>query len=164
MPKNNPDSFKIASIIIYFLMLFALWFILSGYLKSLLIFFGLISVIFVLWMSARSKSLNYDVLPLKLIVKLPIYWIWLIKEIIKSGLTTTKIIWKGNYSPELIKVKASQKNDTGKANYANAITLTPGTVTIEIDKDTFLVHALSKELSEDLQSGEMDKFITGLHK
>jgi len=109
VPKNKSDSFKIASIIVYFLMLFALWFVLSGYLKSLLIFFGLISVIFVLWMSARSKSLNYDVLPLKLIVKLPIYWIWLIKEIIKSGLTTTKIIWKGNYSPELIKVKASQK-------------------------------------------------------
>jgi len=162
--KNNPDSFKAASIIVYFIMLFALWFVLSSYLKSLLLFFGLISVVFVLWMSARSKSLNYDVLPIKLLIKLPIYWLWLIKEIIKSGITTTKVIWKGNYNPELIKVKSSQKNDTGKANYANAITLTPGTVTIEIDKDTFLVHALSKELSDDLQSGEMDKFITGLHK
>ena len=51
-----------------------------------------------------------------------------------------------------------------KQTTLNAITLTPGTVTIEIDKDTFLVHALSKELSEDLQSGEMDKLIAGLHK
>ena len=34
----------------------------------------------------------------------------------------------------------------------------------KINKDTFLVHALSKELAEDLQSGEMDKLITGLHK
>ena len=164
MPKNNPDSPKTISIIVYFILLFALWFVLSGYLKTLLLFFGLVSVIFVLWMSVRSKSLNHDALPLKLLIKLPIYWIWLIKEIIKSGLTTTKIIWKGNYTPQLVKVKASQKNDTGKANYANAITLTPGTVTIEINKDTFLVHALSKELAEDLQSGEMDKLITGLHK
>ena len=164
MPKNNPDSPKTISVIVYFILLFALWFVLSGYLKTLLLFFGLISVIFVLWMSVRSKSLNYDAFPLKLLIKLPIYWIWLIKEIIKSGLTTTKIIWKGNHTPQLIKVKASQKNDTGKANYANAITLTPGTVTIEINKDTFLVHALSKELAEDLQSGDMDKLIKGLHK
>ena len=164
MAKNISDSFKTPSIIVYFLILFALWFVLSGFLKPLLLFFGLISVVFVLWMSVRSKSLNYDVLPLKLFLKLPFYWLWLIKEIMKSGLTTTKIIWKGKYDPVLIKVKASQKNDTGKANYANAITLTPGTVTIEIDKDTFLVHALSKELSDDLHSGEMDKFITGLHK
>lgn len=164
MAKNNPDSFKTVSIIVYFVILFALWFALSGYLKPLLLLFGLISVVFVLWMSIRSKSLNYDVLPLKLLFKLPIYWLWLIREIIKSGLTTTKIIWKGEYSPVLFKIKSSQKSETGKANYANAITLTPGTVTIEVDKDTFLVHALSKDLSDDLKSGEMDKFITDLHR
>ena len=164
MAKNNPDSFKTASVIVYCIMLFALWFLLSGFLKPLLLFFGLVSVAFVLWMSVRSKSLNYDVLPLKLFFKLPIYWLWLIKEIIKSGLITTKIIWKGEYNPVLFKVRSSQKSATGKANYANEITLTPGTVTIEVDKDTFLVHALSKNLSDDLKSGEMDKLITDLHR
>ena len=88
----------------------------------------------------------------------------MIKEIIKSGLITTKIILKGEYNPVLFKVRSSQKSATGKANYANAITLTPGTVTIEVDKDTFLVHALSKSLSDDLKSGEMDKLITDLHR
>jgi len=42
--KNNPDSFKTASVIVYFVMLFALWFLLSGFLKPLLLFFGLVSV------------------------------------------------------------------------------------------------------------------------
>jgi hypothetical protein len=37
--KNNPDSFKTASVIVYFIMLFALWFLLSGFLKPLLLFF-----------------------------------------------------------------------------------------------------------------------------
>jgi multicomponent Na+:H+ antiporter subunit E len=115
-------------------------------------------------MSFRAKALDYDALPLKLLLRLPFYWLWLTKEIIKSGLTTTKIIWSNDYSPELIKIKASQKNSTGIANYANAITLTPGTVTIEIEKNNLLVHALSKDLSEDLQSGEMDRLITGLDK
>ncbi len=88
----------------------------------------------------------------------------LFKEIFKSGITTTALIWNGKYSPQLISVKASQKNRTGIANYANAITLTPGTVTIEVDKKTFLVHALSKKLSEDLQTDDMNKVITDLDK
>ena len=115
-------------------------------------------------MSLRAKALDNDALPLKLLIRLPFYWLWLVKEIFKSGITTTKIIWNDNPSPELIKIKASQKNSTGIANYANAITLTPGTVTIEVEKNDLLIHALSKELSEDLQTGEMDRLITGLHK
>ena len=73
-------------------------------------------------------------------------------------------ITRSSLPPELIKIKASQKNSTGIANYANAITLTPGTVTIEVEKNDLLIHALSKELSEDLQTGEMDRLITGLDK
>ena len=164
MATKIKHSVKFISFIVYFIVLFLLWFTLSGYLKPLLLFFGLISVLFVSWMSFRAKALDYDALPLKLLLRLPFYWLWLAKEIIKSGITTTKIIWSNDYSPELIKIKASQKNSTGIANYANAITLTPGTVTIEIEKNNLLVHALSKELSEDLQSGEMDRLITGLDK
>ena len=164
MATKQKHSAKFLSFIVYFVVLFLLWYILSGYLKPLLLFFGLISVLFVSWMSYRARALDSDIFPLKLLLRLPFYWLWLTKEIIKSGLSTTKIIWSNNYSPELIKIKASQKNSTGIANYANAITLTPGTVTIEVEKNDLLVHALSKELSKDLQSGEMDRFITGLDK
>ena len=164
MAKLNKDSLKTLSFITYFVLLFVFWFILSGYLKSLLLFFGLVSVLFVFWMSYMAKALQEDSLPLKIIIRLPFYWIWLFKEIFKSGVTTTALIWNGKYSPQLISVKASQKNRTGIANYANAITLTPGTVTIEIDKKTFLVHALSKKLSEDLQTDDMNKVITDLDK
>jgi multicomponent Na+:H+ antiporter subunit E len=161
---KTKNSVKFLSILVYFLVLFALWYVLSGYLKPLLLFFGLVSVLFVSWMSLRAKALDNDALPLKLLLRLPFYWLWLVKEIFKSGITTTKIIWNNKPSPELIKIKASQKNSTGIANYANAITLTPGTVTIEVEKNDLLIHALSKELSEDLQTGEMDRFIAGLDK
>ena len=63
----------------------------------------------------RAKALDNDALPLKLLLRLPFYWLWLVKEIFKSGITTTKIIWNNNPSPELIKIKASQKNSTGIA-------------------------------------------------
>ena len=119
MAKPNKDSLKTLSFITYFIILFVFWFILSGYLKTLLLFFGVISVLFVFWMSYRAKALEEDSLPLKIILRLPFYWIWLFKEIFKSGITTTALIWNGKYSPQLITVKASQKNRTGIANYAN---------------------------------------------
>lgn len=164
MAKNNSHSVKAITIIAYFAVLSVLWFTLSGYLKPLLLSLGFISIVFVLWMSLRAEALNKDAFPIRLLYRLPIYWLWLTKEIIKSGISTTKIIWSNNYNPELIKTKASQKNSTGIANYANAITLTPGTVTIEIKNNTFLVHALSKDLSDDLQTGDMDRYISNLDK
>lgn len=164
MAKQYKDSLKTLSFIVYFIILFVLWLVLSGYLKTLLLFFGLVSVLFVIWMSYRANALEEDSLPIKLILKLPFYWLWLFKEIFKSGIITTALIWNGKFSPQLFRIKASQKNTTGIANYANAITLTPGTVTIEVEKKTLLVHALNKKLSEDLQSEDMDKVITGLDK
>ena len=164
MAKQYKDSLKTLSFIVYFIILFVLWLVLSGYLKTLLLFFGLVSVLFVIWMSYRANALEEDSLPIKLILKLPFYWLWLSKEIFKSGIITTALIWNGKFSPQLFRIKASQKSTTGIANYANAITLTPGTVTIEVEKKTLLVHALNKKLSEDLQSEDMDKVITGLDK
>lgn len=164
MAKQYKDSLKTLSFIVYFIILFVLWLVLSGYLKTLLLFFGLVSVLFVIWMSYRANALEEDSLPIKLILKLPFYWLWLFKEIFKSGIITTALIWNGKFSPQLFRIKASQKSTTGIANYANAITLTPGTVTIEVEKKTLLVHALNKKLSEDLQSEDMDKVITGLDK
>ncbi len=164
MAKQYKDSLKTLSFIVYFIILFVLWLVLSGYLKTLLLFFGLVSVLFVIWMSYRANALEEDSLPIKLILKLPFYWLWLFKEIFKSGIITTALIWNGKFVPQLFRIKASQKSTTGIANYANAITLTPGTVTIEVEKKTLLVHALNKKLSEDLQSEDMDKVITGLDK
>ena len=164
MAKQYKDSLKTLSFIVYFIILFVLWLVLSGYLKTLLLFFGLVSVLFVIWMSYRANALEEDSLPIKLILKLPFYWLWLFKEIFKSGIITTALIWNGKFTPQLFRIKASQKSTTGIANYANAITLTPGTVTIEVEKKTLLVHALNKKLSEDLQSEDMDKVITGLDK
>ena len=164
MAKQYKDSLKTLSFIVYFIILSVLWLVLSGYLKTLLLFFGLVSVLFVIWMSYRANALEEDSLPIKLILKLPFYWLWLFKEIFKSGIITTALIWNGKFVPQLFRIKASQKSTTGIANYANAITLTPGTVTIEVEKKTLLVHALNKKLSEDLQSEDMDKVITGLDK
>jgi multicomponent Na+:H+ antiporter subunit E len=60
----------------------------------------------------------------------------------------------------LIRVKTSQRRDAGRVIYANCITLTPGTVSIDVTGDEIVVHALTREAARDLASGEMDRRVT----
>ena len=61
---------------------------------------------------------------------------------------------------------ATQATAGGIVTYANSITLTPGTVTIEVedgkDGTSFLVHAVDASFAEDVESGEMDRRVTAL--
>lgn len=87
------------------------------------------------------------------------YWPWLIKEIILSGWTVTKLILHPRLpiSPTLIEFVPSQKTDLGLVVHANSITLTPGTIAIEVEPGRMLVHALTRDGAGGLQNSEMDR-------
>ena len=92
------------------------------------------------------------------------YYFWLIKEIVKANMNVVKHIWlgKNSISPQLKTIKISQKTDMGKVIYANSITLTPGTVAIDLQGDEILVHALLAADMTSLEQGEMDARIRKL--
>jgi len=87
------------------------------------------------------------------------YWPWLIKEIIKSAWDVTKRILHPQMpiSPTLKEFKPSQKTDIGLVIHANSITLTPGTISVEVEPGRFLVHALTSEGAAGLAESEMDR-------
>ena len=62
----------------------------------------------------------------------------------------------------LISVRANQKSELGRVILANSITLTPGTVSVVLQGDRILVHALSFEGAEEDLSGEMDRRVCQL--
>jgi multicomponent Na+:H+ antiporter subunit E len=73
-------------------------------------------------------------------------------------------IWrpKLEITPGTATLTASQRSDMGKVIYANSITLTPGTVAINVTGDKIKVHALTREGLEELQGGEMDRRVSKL--
>ena len=99
--------------------------------------------------------------PIDYLLRGLVYWPWLVVEIAKSAWAVARIIVdpKLPISPRLIRTKASQRTAVGIATYANSITLTPGTITIEIDRreQEFLVHALTRDSAADLEEGAMDR-------
>ncbi|MDN7013789.1 hypothetical protein FGW20_12260 [Methanoculleus sp. FWC-SCC3] len=51
--------------------------------------------------------------------------------------------------PALITIETSFRNDVLRTSFANAMTLTPGTVTVDVTGGTFIVHALVREMAEE---------------
>lgn len=146
------------------LSLAAFWLVSSGHFSVLMMSFGAVSIALVLFIAHRMDVIDHESQPIHLTFRLPAYYLWLNKEIILSNITVVKHIWLGNtsISPAMKTITASQKTDIGKVIYANSITLTPGTVTVAMDNDQFLVHALVEDSLKDLESGDMDRRVTQL--
>ena len=150
------------SVMAYTGLMVLLWLVLSGHYTPLLLWFGVISCAFAVFLAWKGNFLNGEMKPEEWLVKVPVYWVWLGYEILKSNITTAKAIWMNKFDPELFSVTATQKNENGLANYANSITLTPGTVTVSINDNIFLVHALTARMGDDVRTGVMDEKITKL--
>ena len=147
---------------ILFFILFSLWLLMSGHYNVLIISLGVISCAFCVYVAKRGKLIDDEGLPTFFMPRLLNYLIWLFKEILKSNLSTAKVIINGKVEPETFTVKTSQVTDVAKVTYANSITLTPGTVTTKIQKGVFEVHALNSDFGNDVRTNEMDKKVTWL--
>ena len=153
-----------AKSITLFIVLFGFWLLMSGYYTPLILSLGVISCLLCVYLTIKGKFLDNETLPIYFFPRLIQYTLWLIKEILKSNIQTAKVIIMKSEEPELFSVKATQKTNEGKVTYANSITLTPGTVTTQINNDIFEVHALTKDFGDDVRSSEMDKMVTWLEK
>ena len=147
---------------ILFFILFSLWLLMSGHYNVLIVCLGIISCAFCVYVAKRGKLIDDEGLPIFFMPRLLNYLIWLFKEILKSNLSTAKVIINGKVEPETFTVKTSQVTDVAKVTYANSITLTPGTVTTKIQKGVFEVHALNSDFGNDVRTNEMDKKVTWL--
>lgn len=149
-----------------FTILFGLWLLLSGEFTPLLIILGVVSCLLVLYLVHRMDFIDHELHPMHLHpVRVLAYWIWLLKEIFKSNIDVARIIVKPSQpvSPKIFRIKTSQIDEIGQVIYANSITLTPGTVSMEVSDDEIEVHALTNAAAKVLQAGEMDRRVRRLY-
>ena len=138
--------------------LFLFWVALSGYFTPFLLSAGLVSAIAVVWLAHRMAVVDREGHPIHLGPAATVYWPWLAKEIVKSAWDVTKIILQPRLpiQPTLVRFAPSQRTEVGLATHANSITLTPGTISVEVGRNEFLVHALTAAGADGVQNGEMD--------
>ncbi len=142
--------------------LFVFWLLLSGYFEPFLMGAGIACAIAVVWLAHRMEVIDHEAHPIHLGWRALRYWPWLVKEIAKSAWDVSKIIVNPRLpvSPQLVRVKTTQRTTVGLVTYANSITLTPGTISVEVTEGTILVHALTREGAASLMQGGMDRRVT----
>ena len=139
----------------------ALW---SGhFFEPFLLLLGAFSIVGVILLYRRMQILDDEIAPL-LGVKPIAYGLWMITEIVLANIEVAKLIVdpKLPIRPQMIRVKANQATELGRVILANSITLTPGTVSVDMQGDRIWVHALSFEGAEEDLSGDMDRRICEL--
>lgn len=145
--------------------LMALWLLMSGVYKSLVIGFGLGSVFLIMIILWRMDKVDGDHVQIRLNpLRFLGYIIWLFGEIAKSNWAVTRVI----LSPvmpirqKMLVVPQSQKTDLAQVIFANSITLTPGTITVETEENGLLVHALSYCPEDDASLADMDRRVSAV--
>lgn len=140
------------------------WLGLSGFFKPLLLSLGAVSVAITLIFAVRIKFFDHVVGMTKMGWKLPAYWFWLLIEIIKSAIQVARIVLSPTIpkNHRLVRLTATSGEELPRVILGNSITLSPGTITIDIDEREVLVHCISEEGAQDMESGELLRRIENL--
>ncbi len=138
-----------------------LWWVLSGYPKPLLLSFGVVTVGFAVWLAHRLDVIDHESHPIHFSWPLLRFWSRLIVEIVRSSGQVIGQILRGRdaIEPKFLTVQVQQTSALGRVILGNAITLTPGTVTVLTNGHEFVIHALSKESAQGVVDGELDALI-----
>lgn len=137
----------------------AFWFALSGLTSPYFLALAMVAVLLALWLSARLGVIGRDASPYHRAILLASYLAWLLGEIVKSNFTVIARVLgpRSAIDPAMVTVKTKARTELGKALFANSITLTPGTVTVDVDGDELKVHALVRENAAPASFESMDR-------
>ncbi|MQA03947.1 MAG: cation transporter [Streptosporangiales bacterium] len=136
--------------------LVAFWLLLSGHYTVLLLTLGVVSIVLTVWVVSRMERAEVHI-PVRMALRLPLYCLWLGGQILLSALKVLGQVWSPRLAPKP-RVDVTPVDgipELSQAIYANSITLTPGTLSLEVDDRGIEVHALRSTDLDDLQAGSM---------
>ena len=144
-----------------FLLFFGFWLIFSGHFDLFHISLGLACSALVT--SVSSDLLFPDELSSRTMVqawRLIRFAPWLLYQIVLANVHVVHLVLRPDrIRPQIVRFRTTLKSDFAKVALGNAITLTPGTVTMDIEGGEFCVHAISDESAAGLQRGDMERRI-----
>lgn len=142
------------------------WVMWSGYLKPLLLSLGVFSSLLVVYLDYRMRLQDTHFLDGRFLLRLLPYWGWLAREVLRSSLEVTRIVLspKLPISPTVAEFETRCTLALDQALLGNSITLTPGTLTIQIEDGRFVVHALTEDGARDILAGEMERRVAALRE
>ncbi len=154
MTKRLKNAMSI-QILLYYITLFTLWFVLSDHFEFFFIISGIISCLFTIFLCQR---LNCNILGKSnglFFSRFITYIGWLGFQVILSCFYIARKVWQVDLllSSETVLIESQQKNDVSLTLFANSVTLTPGTISVDVisvDPYKIIISVIDKELIDSL--------------
>ncbi|MBK6809427.1 MAG: Na+/H+ antiporter subunit E [Sandaracinaceae bacterium] len=139
-----------------------MWVLLSWHFEPLVIVCGVLSVAGTVAITRYLGFMDEEGAPYEFTLRVLAYMPWLLREIVVANFQVARIILSPRLriEPQLLRVRASQRTSVGLAIHANTITITPGTISLDVRDGTILVHALTEAGASQDGSGDIDRKIS----
>ncbi len=161
---------SVAAVILRFIILFGLWLVFSGRFDITHLSFGILSVFIIIFINYRLMKINLfpereePNIPVKL-RRIPFFLLYMAWEIILASLQVTYLVIhpKLPIKPAMVTFRTKLPSAAAKVVLGNSITITPGTLTLDIERDTFIVHRIIPGSTGSLQNGMMQSRVMKLY-
>lgn len=146
-----------------FVIFFLIWVIFNGQFTPEIAAFGLVIAGAMYWFIC--KFLDYkprnDLVMFRRFFLILHYLFVLLKEILKANAAVFRMIYSARYEPEpaVVHFTTTLRSEFARVLLANSITLTPGTITVSLKDNEYVVHCLDKELARDIDSSVFVKLL-----
>ena len=154
------------------LVLFAFWMVLSGRTETKFVIYGILTAVVTTWVTYplllvpnKDGSKKYYVFGFS-IPKMIMYFFWLMWQLVLANIdvllaTTGQEL---NIDPKVVRFRFRADNPMASVILANSITLTPGTVTMNVTDDgVYEIHALTVGAAAGVLDGGMQKKVADLY-
>jgi multicomponent Na+:H+ antiporter subunit E len=148
------------SFLITTIAMFIFWILLSGEFTFILITSGVVASLITAYLSHDIFIGKADLkTETERVFKFIVYIPWLLWEIILANVEIAYLVLspKPLVDPQIVRFKNDLKTDLGIVTLAHSITLTPGTVTVDANREEFVIHAIWQKSAEGIISGEMQR-------
>ena len=137
--------------------LFLVWLLWGGLYKTPVLQLGIASCCLVVWLTHRMAIPDQENHSWALYFRMPLYWVWLLGQMIVSNVQVLRMVLGplSALSPTIVEVDAKASSKFALTLLGNSITLTPGTLTINIENSTITAHCLTAATAKDLSAGAM---------
>ena len=147
-------------LILIALTLYVYWLLLSGHYDAWLLISGALLTIAVVAFTWTKGIIDAEGFPVERVGGGLLYWPWLGWQIVLSALRVTRLILDPRLpiTPSMVRVSTKQSSAVGLTTYANSITLTPGTISVEVSESAHAiwVHAITRDGADAFRDDPMN--------
>lgn len=155
---------RLLRLVLAVIALFLVWLLWGGLYKTPVLQLGIASCVLVIWLTHRMALPDQETHSWALSYRVPLYWFWLAGQMVVSNLQVLRMVLGplSALSPTIVEVEAKASSKFALTLLGNSITLTPGTLTINIADNTLTAHCLTAATARELGEGAMARRVAAV--